>query len=172
MFIPWQPIDVIREGRERRKRLRHWQKRYGLFIDHTYWVVEPAQAPFITGYGVLVSKIYHKHKGITPDLQGVYGDIIHDLARVLAKYNISDKNEKWKRLAKSSIFRRIIAYKVSSDLFNKVVFRSNRAIYGDSVRLSESNLSAAERSRIKMKIRKSNNKICIYDFKKDYLYKP
>lgn len=171
MYVPWQPLDVVKQGRIRWNRGRTFRARYGFHINETYWVREPAHAPFITGYGVLVSKVHYKYSGLTPGLRTIYGDLIHDLIRILAKYNIKE-DSRWKAVASTPWVRGIIGYRVANDLFNKVIGRHNRAITSASARLAESNLSTAERRKINEMIRRSNNMICIYDFKRDFLYKP
>lgn len=171
MFVPWKPLDAVKQGRSRWKRGQSWRRKAGLFTNQTYWVVEPAQAPFITGYGVLIAKVYHKYSGVTPGLKSIYGGFTHDLIRILAKYNIKD-DKTGKLIANNSFIRGYYAYRISSDLFNKVIGRSNRAIVSASARLAESNLSYTERKRINNMIRRSNSMLCLYDFKRDYLYKP
>ncbi len=171
MYVPWQPIDIIKQGRIRWNRGRSRRARYGIFFNQTHWVVEPAHAPYVTGYGVLVSKVHYKYSGVTPGLQTIYGGLTHDLIRILAKYNIKD-DAYGRAIAGNHWLRGVIGYKIANDLFNKVIGRSNRAIVSASARLAESNLSPAERSRINKQIRSSNGMICIYDFRKDYLYKP
>lgn len=171
MYVPWQPIDVIKQGRIRWARGRSWRARTGMFINQTHWVVEPAHAPFVTGYGVLVSKVHYNYSGVTPALKTIYGGLTHDLIRILAKHNIKE-NAYGRAIAKNPWLRGIIGYKIASELFNKVIGRSNRAIVSASARLAESNLSPAERSKINREISRSNGMICIYDFRKDYLYKP
>ncbi|MCD4698248.1 MAG: hypothetical protein K8S16_18640 [Bacteroidales bacterium] len=133
--------------------------------------MEPAHAPFVTGFGVLVSKVHNKYSGMTPGLWTIYNNLTHDLSRILAKYNIKESSM-WKAMASNPYWRGYWGYRVANDLFNKVIGRSNRAIVSASARLAESNLSPAERRKINEMIRRSNNMICIYDFKRDFLYKP
>lgn len=171
MYVPWQPLDIVKQGRIRWNRGKAWRARYGFFINQTRWVVEPAHAPYITGFGVLVSKVHYKYTGLTPGLRTIYGGLTHDLIRILAKYNIKEDSY-GKAIASNPWMRGIIGYTVANDLFNKVIGRSNRAITSASARLAESNLSSAERRKINEMIRRSNNMICIYDFKRDFLYKP
>ena len=171
MYVPWKPLDIVKQGRERWNRRKSWRARYGLHNNPVYWVVDPKFAPFVTGYGVLVSKVYHKYSGVTPGLQRIYDGFTHDLIRVLAANNIAE-NDYGKALAANAWLRGSIGYKVAGDLFNKVIGRSNRAIVSASARLAESNLSNAERKKIENMIANSNNMICIYDFDRDYLFKP
>ena len=171
MYVPWQPIDVIQQGRIRWNRGRSWRARYGIHNNHYYWVSEPQAAPFITGFGILVSKIHYKYTGVTSGLRTIYGGLIHDLIRILGKYNIKE-DSKWKAIASSPCARGYWSYTIANDLFNKVIGRANRSITADTIRLAESNLSSADRRRINMKIGSRNNMICIYDFRRDFLYKP
>lgn len=171
MYIPWKPLDIVKQGRERWNRRKSIRAQYALHNNPIYWVVEPKFAPFITGYGVLVAKKYHRYSGVTPGLQQIYNGFIHDLIRILAKNNIAE-NDYAKALATNEYLRGYIGYKVAGDLFNKVIGRSNRAIVSASTRLAESNLSATERKKIENMIASSNNKICMYDFDRDYLFKP
>jgi hypothetical protein len=172
MYVPWEPIDVIRMGRIKWQRGNTTRARYGLFINQYYWKVEPAFAPFITGYGVLVSKVYYNYSGVTPELKAIYNGLIYSLSRILSRHNI-EKNAFWEKIHLSNPFLRSYwSYRVATDLYNDVIGRSNRAITAASARLSESNLSAAERFRIERMISRSNSMICMYDFKRDYLYKP
>ena len=171
MYVPWQPIDVIKQGRIRWNRGKSWRARYALHNNHYYRVSEPQAAPFITGFGILVSKIHYKYTGVTPGLRTIYGGLIHDLIRILGKYNIREDST-WKAIAGSPWMRGYWSYVIANDLFNKVIGRHNGAIVAASTRLSESNLSSAERSRINKMIGSRNNMICIYDFKRDFLYKP
>lgn len=171
MYVPWQPIDVVKQGRIRWNRRKTWTARTSFFTDQTKWVVEPAQAPFITGFGVLVSKVHYKYSGVTPELRTIYGGLTHDLIRILGKYKIKE-DPLWKNFAKYPYWRGYWSYRVANDLFNKVIGRSNGAITAASTRLAESNLSPAERRKINNMISSKNNMICIYDFRRDFLYKP
>lgn len=169
-YVPWQPLDAVKQGRDRWNRLKSLQRKTGFFTNQTYWVAEPAMAPFVTGYGVLVAKVCHKYTGITPDLWRVYNGIVHQLARILAPHNFD--GPAGKLYAQNSMLRGPIAYKIAGDLFNRVVGSSNRAIMANSARLAESNLSSAERAKILASIRNSNRLICMYDFQRDYLRMP
>lgn len=171
MYVPWQPIDVEKQGRIRWNRGRSWRAKYGIHNNHYYWVSEPQAAPFITGFGILVSKVHYKYLGVTPGLRTIYGGLIHDLIRILGKYNIKE-DSKWKAIANSPFARGYWSYVIANDLFNKVIGRANRSITADTIRLAESNLSSADRRRINKKIGDRNNMICIYDFRRDFLYKP
>ncbi len=171
MYVPWQPLDVIKQGRIRWNRRKMLQARTGLFFNQAYWVVEPAHAPFVTGFGVLVSKVNYKYSGMTPGLWTIYNNMTHDLSRILAKYDIKE-NSFWKAVASNPFWRGYWGYRVANDIFNKVVGRYNRVIVSASTRLSESDLSHTERRNINGMIRRSNSMICFYDFRKDILYKP
>ncbi len=171
MYVPWQPIDVIKQGRMRWNQGRSFRARYALHNDPITYVAEPEAAPFITGFGILVSKVHYKYTGVTPGLRTIYGGLIHDLIRILGKYNIKEDST-WKAVASSPWLRGYWSYVIANDLFNKVIGRANRSITADTIRLSESNLSSADRRRINKKIGNRNNMICIYDFKRDFLYKP
>ena len=113
MYVPWQPLDVVKQGRIRWNRGRTFRARTGLFINQTYWVVEPAHAPYVTGFGVLVSKVHHKYSGLTPGLLTIYSGFTHDLSRVLAKYDIKEDSVLWKAIAKNPFWRGYWGYRVS-----------------------------------------------------------
>jgi len=170
-FVPWKSKDVVNYGRAIWNRRKHWQRRYGIFTSHSKWVVEPAMAPLITAYGVLVSKVWHKEK-VGADLMSIYGGFTHDLANLLAKEKWNETNRFGKKIASVSWVAGTIGYRFAHDLWNKANARSIRAIVSAATRLAESNLSSSERSRIESMIRQSSNMVCIYDFSSNRLYKP
>ena len=162
MYIPWQYLDVVKQGRERWNRRKTITARYGLHMDPFKWSVEPRFAPMITAYGVLIARVYHKYT-VTYDCHQIFKGFTYNLLRILAKRNISN-NDYSRSIAQHSWLRGSVGYAVASDLFNSVVGRSNSTIVAASTRLAESNLSLAQRKAIEDQIRKSNRMICFYDF--------
>lgn len=171
MYIPWQPIDVVRQGRIRWNRRKSFHARFAFFTNQTYWVAEPDFAPFVTGYGVLVSKVNYKYTGVTRGLRTIYDGLVPELNGLIRKYNIKE-DASWDHIAHDPFWSGYWGYRIANDLFNRVIGRSNRAIVAASARLAESNLSFEDRIKINEMIRRSNSMICMYDFKMDFLCKP
>jgi hypothetical protein len=157
---PWTENEIIKAGKKIYKRQFTWRAKFGIHFDPSYHIYEPRMMMYYVGLGVHITRNWNSFWGSGP-ISGIHRRIYRELCNQLRK----------KKTPLPLIFRKkktplLIVRRV----WERVFSRKNKSILAQSVRLTESNLSKTQRSKIFSRIADSSKGIYIYDFENNKLY--